>query len=295
MNETVLMESKETTHNKMEWAVTRAAFIRLLTVALLVIGSLLALFPLYFLFVTAFKGQAEFVTNQLGLPQHPVLTSFETAFAGREVPLWFLNSIIVTGLSVGGVTLIGSLAAYAFAKMRFWAKDTLFNGIISLMVVPPVVMIIPIFVLMVNIHLVNSLLSAILVYIGLMLPFSIYLLTSFFQTVSQEIVDAAVVDGCSDFMVYLKIMLPLAKPALATLVIVNSLFVWNELLVALILLQRNELKTLMVGLTAFKSRYNMNVPVTMAGLAIATVPLIILYLAGQKMFIRGLVAGSLKG
>ena len=295
MNESGLMDVKETTSSKVDWGVTRAAFVRLLTIAFLVIGSLLALFPLYFLFVTAFKGQSEFVTNQLWLPLHPVLTSFEKAFKGREIPLWFLNSIIVTGTSVIGVTLVSSLAAYAFARMRFWAKDTLFNGIISLMVVPPVVMIIPIFVLMVNIHLVNSLLSAILVYIGLMLPFSIYLLTSFFQTVPQEIVDAAVVDGCSDFMVYLRIMLPLAKPAISTLVIVNSLFVWNELLVACILLQRNELKTLMVGLTAFKSRYNMDVPVTMAGLAIATVPLIILYLAGQRLFIRGLVAGSLKG
>jgi len=251
------MDEKAADHEKVRWVVVRTVVLRVICVTILAIISLIALFPLFFMFVTAFKGQAEFVVNQLGPPQ-------------------------------------SSLAAYAFARMHFRGRDALLNGIISLMVVPPVVMIIPLFVLMVNIHLVNTRFSVILVYVGILLPFSIYMLTSFFQTVPQEIIDAAIVDGCADFMIYWRIMLPLARPALSTLAIVNALFVWNELLVALILLQRNELKTLMVGLTAFKSRYNMDVPVTMAGLAIATIPLIVLYLVSQRQFIRGLVAGSLK-
>jgi len=295
MSESAMTDRRATTHGKTEWGTVRVLAFRALSVAILAFISLLALFPMFFMLVTAFKGQAEFVNNQLGLPLHPVLSGFERAFKGREIPLWFLNSTVVTAAAVFLVTALSSLAAYAFARMRFPARDTLFNAIISLMVVPPVVMIIPLFVLMVNIHLVNTRVSVILVYVGLMLPFSIYLLTSFFQTVSTEIIDAAVVDGCSDFGIFWRIMLPLAGPALSTLVIVNALFVWNELLVALILLQKNELKTLMVGLTAFKSRYNMDVPVTMAGLAMATIPLVVLYLVGQRQFIRGLVAGSLKG
>jgi ABC-type glycerol-3-phosphate transport system permease component len=255
----------------------------------------LLLFPLYFILVNALKGQAEYVTNQLGLPQQPTLSSFEQALKGREIPLWFFNSVVITVAVVLIVILLGSLAAYAFARMQFRAKELLFTGIISLMVVPPVLMIIPLFVLMVNIHLINTYFSVILVYVGILLPFTIFMLKGFFVTVSHEIIDAAIVDGCSDFMVYWRIMLPLARPALATLVIVNAIYVWNELLIALILLQKNELKTLMVGLTAFKSRYNMNVPVTMAGLAIATVPLIVIYLLSQRQFIRGLVAGSIKG
>ncbi len=235
------------------------------------------------------------MTNQLGPPLHPVLTSFEKAIEGREIPLWFVNSTLLTVGTVLIVTLVSSLAAYAFARMRFRWQHSIFNIIMSLMVVPPVVMIIPLFVLMVRIHLVNTLASVMLVYAGLLLPFSIYMLTGFFKTISSEIVDAAVVDGCSSFMVYWKIMMPLARPALMTLVIVNSLYVWNELLVALVFLQKNELKTLMVGLTAFKSRYNMDVPTAMAGLAIATIPLILLYLVGQRQFIRGLVSGSVKG
>jgi raffinose/stachyose/melibiose transport system permease protein len=268
---------------------------RIIVILILAVMSLTALFPLYFIVVNALKGQAEFVVNQLGIPKQPVLSSIEQAFKGREIPLWFFNSVIITVAVVIIVMLLSSLAAYAFARMHFRAKEFMFTGIISLMVVPPVLMIIPLFVLMVNIHLVNTYLSVILVYVGILLPFSIYMLKGFFVTVSHEIIDAAIVDGCSDFMIYWRIMLPLARPALATLVIVNAIYVWNELLIALILLQKNELKTLMVGLTAFKSRYNMNPPVTMAGLAIATIPLIIVYLLGQRQFIRGLVAGSIKG
>jgi len=288
-------KNKAISTNFKSWSSVKGKFSKTLVFIVLAFISLTALFPLYFLFVTAFKGQREFVLNQLGLPIQPVLTSFERAFQGREIPLWFLNSVILTIAVVIFVILLGSLAAYAFARMQFRAKDVLFNGIISLMVIPPVLMIIPLFVLMVKIHLVNTRISVILVYVGILLPFTIFMLTSFFKTISQEIVDAAVVDGCSDFMIYWKIMLPLARPALATCVIVNAIYVWNELLIALILLQKNELKTLMVGLTAFKSRYNMDVPVTMAGLVIATIPLIIIFLLGQRHFIRGLVAGSLKG
>lgn len=295
MHNNNLKENKDRAINFRVRSVIREKASKIIVTAILTFLSLTALFPLYFLIVTAFKGQPEFVINQLGLPMQPVLSSFEKAFQGREIPLWFLNSTILTTAVVLIVILLGSLAAYAFARMQFSAKNFLFNGIISLMVVPPVLMIIPLFVLMVKIQLVNTRLSVILVYVGILLPFTIYMLTGFFKTISQEIVDAAVVDGCSDIMIYWKIMLPLARPALATCVIVNAIYVWNELLIALILLQKNELKTLMVGLTAFKSRYNMNVPVTMAGLVIATIPLIIVFLLGQRHFIRGLVTGSLKG
>jgi len=295
MSKTAMRIHENTSSSPTIWRKLRDRIQNAFLIVVLTIISLTALFPLYFLLVTAFKGQPEFVVNQLGLPKNPVISSFERAFQGREIPLWFLNSSVVTIAVVIIVVLLGSLAAYAFARMHFRLRDFLFNSIISLMVVPPVLMIIPVFVLMVNINLINTLWSVILVYAGVLMPFTIYMLTGFFRTVSREIIDAAVVDGCSTFLIYWRIMLPLARPALATLMIVNAIYVWNELLIALILLQRNELKTLMVGLTAFKSRYNMDVPVTMAGLAIATIPLIIIYLFSQRQFIRGLVAGSIKG
>ena len=166
------------------WGVIRDKVSRIIVIVILTIMSLTALFPLYFILVNAFKGQAEYVVNQLGLPKQPVLSSFEQAFKGREIPLWFINSAVITIAVVIIVMLLGSLSAYAFARMQFRGKEILFTGIISLMVVPPVLMIIPLFVLMVNIHLVNTYPSVILVYVGILLPFTIYMLKSFFVTVS---------------------------------------------------------------------------------------------------------------
>jgi len=195
---------------------------------------------------------------------------------------------------VGVSLVIACLAAYAFARMDFPAKRSLFNLILSLMVVPPVVMVVPLFVSMVRWGLVNTYPGTILIYVGLLLPFSVYLMTNFFQTIPREIIEAARMDGCSSQGVFWKIMMPLSAPAVITLVVVNALWVWNELLIALVFMQKDELKTLMVGIAAMRSRHYVDIPATMAGLLIATIPIVVLYLFGQKYFIRGLVSGAVK-
>ena len=134
----------------------------------------------------------------------------------------------------------------------------------------------------------------ILIYVGLMLPFSIYLLTNFFRTIPSSLIEAAVVDGASSWSVFRRVVLPLSAAPLMTLAVVNVLWVWNELLIALVFLQDNSKKTLMVGITGFQSRYSLDVPVIMAGLAIATLPILLLYLFGQRFFVRGLAAGAIK-
>jgi len=190
--------------------------------------------------------------------------------------------------------MIACLAAYAFARMEFPGKRTLFNLILSLMVVPPVVMVVPLFVSMVRWGLVNSYVGTTLIYIGLLLPFSIYMMTNFFRTIPWEIIEAARIDGCSSFGVLWRIMMPLSAPALITLIVVNALWVWNELLIALVFMQKDELKTLMVGIAALRSRNYVDIPATMAGLLIATIPIIVVYMFGQRYFIRGLTGGAVK-
>ena len=134
------------------------------------------------------------------------------------------------------------------------------------------------------------------IYAGLTMPFSIYLLTSFFRTLPGELFDAALVDGAGHLRVLRTVVLPLSAPALVTLVVVNSLWVWNELLIALVFLPEDDLKTLMVGLTTvLQGRFSLNVPVLMAGMVLASAPMLLLYFAGQRFFIRGLTAGALKG
>jgi len=261
---------------------------------LLLLFSLLCLFPLYYLFVTAFKTKAEYLTNLFSVPLAPILSNFVTVFRGRRFLLWFANSLILTGGSVAAGLAISLAAAYAFAKMAFRFREQIFGFLLVLMIIPPVVMVIPLFKLMIAMGILNTYVSVIIIYTGLTIPFSIYLLASFFRTVPGAIVDSARIDGCRDIRLLTSIMVPLAAPAIITTVLVNALWVWNELLIAVIFLQRDNLKTLMVGLTIFKSRYNLDIPVTMAGLALATIPMLALYFAGQKYFIRGMVAGAVK-
>jgi len=260
----------------------------------LLIMSAIALTPLYFLVVTSLKSKTDYLFNTWGVPLHPTLSNFSAALADGRLLAWIWNSVVVTVVSVAVCTLISALAAYAFAQMRFPGRDLLLNIFIAMIVIPPVIMIIPLFILMVNVNLVNTYWSAIIIYVGLMIPFSIYLLTNFFRTVPHEILDAGYIDGCSRLRVFVSIILPLSLPALVTLIIVNTLYVWNELLIALTFLQDDSVRTLMAGLTEFKGRFFLNQPLIMTGALIATIPMIVVYVVGQRFFVRGLVAGAVK-
>jgi ABC-type glycerol-3-phosphate transport system permease component len=254
--------------------------------------SIAVLFPLYFMFTNSLKTRDEFIGNQLGLPLSPTVENYLHVVRNSNILLWFKNSIVLTGAAVTICTVVSIAAAYTFATMKFPGRDTLFTLIPPLMVIPPIVMVIPQFVMLLRFGLLNSLLGAIIVYAGLMLPFTIYLLRNFFITIPREIQEAALIDGCTQFDILWRIILPLARPAIVTSMLVNAVWVWNELLIALVFLQREELRTLIVGISAtLQKRFTLNVPILMAGLAIATIPMIFLYAVGQRALVRGLVAG----
>ncbi len=262
--------------------------------ASVILATIISLFPVYFMAVSSFKTKSEYIQNKWGLPSSLFLDNFDTALAGEKFFIRFANSTILTALSVGVSLVIACLAAYAFARMDFPGKDTLFNLVLSLMVVPPVVMVVPLFVSMVRWGLVNTYYGTSIIYIGLLLPFSVYMMTNFFRTIPREIIEASRIDGCSNLGVFWRIMMPLSAPAVITLVVVNALWVWNELLIALIFMQKDSMKTLMVGIAAMRSRNYVDIPATMAGLLIATIPIVIVYLFGQRYFIRGLTGGAVK-
>jgi ABC-type glycerol-3-phosphate transport system permease component len=261
---------------------------------LLIVLTIISLYPLFFMFITAIKSKEEYVFNKFGFPKSIAWNNFIEVFIGKNFGQWFINSIILTVGSVLVSLALAILASYALSRYQFKIRDTILNFIISLMVIPPVIMVVPLFVFMSKVKLINSLPGVILIYTGLTLPFSIYLLTTFFRSIPQAILDSSYIDGCSSFRTLTSIIMPLSKPPIITLIVVNALWVWNELMIALIFLQKDELKTLMVGITVFKSRYNINIPLTMMGLVVVTIPMIALYLFGQKYFVQGLVSGSLK-
>ena len=256
--------------------------------------SIIAAYPVYYMVVTSFKTRIDWLNNQFGLPGKISFDNFVTAATQGRLLIWFRNSMIVTILSIVITTLFAALAAFAVARMRFRGRQLYLNMMISLMVIPPAVLIVPLFGLMVKGNLINTFQGLIFIYVGLLLPFSIYLLVSFFRGLPVELFDAAAIDGCSSFGTLMRIVIPLSAPALVTLVVVNTLWVWNELLIALIFLQSDELKTLMPGISLFKGRFNNNEPLVLTGAFLASLPMILLYLVGQRFFVQGMVAGAVK-
>ena len=260
----------------------------------LLVSAFLALVPTLFMIMTALKSEEEYAIDKMGLPSMPVLENFRAVLVDSPFLSWMENSVILVAGAVLLSTVISCLAAYAIACMEFKGRDTLLALSTSLMAVPPVVMIVPLFVLYTQLGLISTFQGTIVIYAGLITPFSVYLLATFFRTVPKELFEAARIDGAGHFLILRKIVLPLSLPAIMTLVVVNSLYVWNDLLIAIIFLQDDAKRTLMAGISVFQGRYNNQVPLTMAGMVIASAPMLILYIAFQKHFIRGLMAGAIK-
>ena len=260
----------------------------------LLVSAFLALVPTLFMIMTALKSEEEYAIDKMGLPSVPVIENFRAVLADSPFLSWMENSVIMVVGAVLLSTVISCLAAYAIACMEFRGRETLLALSTSLMAVPPVVMIVPLFVLYTQLGLISTYRGTIVIYAGLITPFSVYLLATFFRTVPKELFESARMDGAGHFLILLKIVLPLSLPAIMTLVVVNSLYVWNDLLIAIIFLQDDAKRTLMAGISIFQGRYNNQVPLTMAGMVIASAPMLILYIAFQKHFIRGLMAGAIK-
>lgn len=256
--------------------------------------SINALFPLYYMFITALKTRSEYLVNLWGWPHVPTLSNFSEVLLEHRFLTLMWNSAFITLVSVGVGTIMAGLAAYAFAKMTFRFKKELFTINVALISVPIIVMIVPLFVLATKARLINTYGSVVIIYVGMIIPATIYLLTRFFESIPSELLEAAAIDGCSRFKALRYILLPLSQPALMTAVIINSLWVWNDLLIALIFLQDESKRTLTVGAASFQGRFNIDVPLMMAALTMVTIPLLALYVVAQRYFIRGLVEGSLK-
>lgn len=261
---------------------------------ILVLATLVALAPTVFMIATSLKSQEEYTFNKVGFPHSIVFDHFHAVLFESDFLGWMVNSIILAAGSVALSTVVSCLGAYAIARMQFVGRGPLFSISTSLMAIPPVVMIVPLFVLYSELGLISTYEGAIVIYAGLITPFSVYLLTSFFRTLPREIFESARIDGAGDLLILWKIVIPLSLPALLTLVVVNALYVWNDLLIAIIFLQDDSKRTLMAGISVFQGRYNDQIPLTMAGMVFASAPMVILYIAFQKHYIQGLMAGSVK-
>jgi raffinose/stachyose/melibiose transport system permease protein len=261
---------------------------------LVLLVTLVAIVPLYFMVSTSFKTEVQYAQSQLSFPTSPTLLNYREILGNPMFLTWIRNSFLLTVFSVAiGITL-SALAAYALACMDFPGRQIAFIGFVAMLGAPAVTIAIPLFRVMVETKLINTLQGAVVAYVGLMIPYTTYFLTGFFRRLPRSLFEAAQLDGADHFTMFRKIALPLSRPGVITLAIVNTLWVWNELLIAIIFLQRNDKRTLMAGLTLFQGEFASNVPAVMAGLTIAALPMFVLYVTGVRYFLSGFLAGSEK-
>lgn len=262
--------------------------------AVLLVFTLAVLYPLIAVVLNSLKSQTEFFNNPWLWPKHFVFSNYTYAWKQAHIPRFMLNSLIVAGSTTLLTMIISSLAGYAFARFRFPGRKPMFLLFAILLIVPAPISVIPLYVIVAELHLIDTYWSLILPYVAGGLPLSIYLLRAFFATIPPELTDAALIDGCSPFGAFWRVVLPLSRPGLATVGILSFVNAWNEFFLALIFIHNQSLMTLPLGLQTFVYQYHVEWPYYFAGLAAAMIPIIVVYLALQRQFIRGMTAGAIR-
>jgi ABC-type glycerol-3-phosphate transport system permease component len=254
----------------------------------------LSFYPILVMWFTALRPRNEAMSSPFGLPTSLYLDNITTAWVRGRFGDYFVNSIIITVPSVIGVVALSALAGYGIARFRFRGRMAIFYLILLGLTVPFQSVMIPLYYQLLAMGLLGNYLAVILPSIAFGLPFGVFLMQSFFEDLPNELHEAGRADGCSEFRIFWSIMLPLARPALSTLVVFQFMRSWNEFLMPLLYLQREELRPIPLGLMFFQGAYNRDIGLIAAGVALATIPVILVYLIFQRQFVRGLTAGAVK-
>lgn len=251
--------------------------------------------PFLFMMNTGLKDQFETLTNPIwALPQSPKISNFVEILTGNFF-VYFKNSVLVVTISVFLIILISSMAAYVLSRFKFKLNKYILLLILAGMAVPMHVTLIPIYLLTNKIGIYDSIFALIGPYVAMNIPLSVFILTEFMRAIPKELEEAARIDGCSSKRIFWNVILPLSKPGIATLAIYNSVVLWNEFSFALVLTASQQNRTLPLGIWEYQGQYSSNIPMIMAILTLATLPMILVYLFGQEKMIKGMMAGALKG
>jgi len=273
--------------------VVRVKVKKTILVAMAVVVFVVILFPPMVLFLTSIKTELDALSFPPKWIFQPTLENYKHIFQFSPFMKYLLNSLIVASLNTGAVLILGSLAAYSLARFRFKGADNIAFWILSVRMMPPVAAIIPIYIIMRNLHLLDTPWSLVIIYLTFNLPFAVWLMRSFFREIPREIEESALVDGCSDFSAFRKIALPLAAPGLAATGILTFIFSWNEFLFALIL-TGSKAVTLPVGITGYMKETGINWGYMTAGGVLALIPVIVFTILVQKHLVKGLTMGAMK-
>ena len=263
--------------------------------AVLILVSITCVFPLLWMFSSSLKTQQTIFKNMSLWPGVFHWENYVIAWTRGGFGSYFLNSVFYTVTVVIGLILIASPAAYAFSRQEFKGKNILYSAFLAAMIIPIPGAFVALYILLVKLGLVNTRLGYILPQISIGLSLAIYILKTFFDEIPREIEESAEVDGCSAVGIWWHIALPLAKPAIAVIVIFNALAVWNEYILAMIILQDKAKIPLQRGLMIFQGAHFTEYSLLMAGITISVIPIIAMYFFMQKYIIEGITAGAVKG
>jgi len=255
--------------------------------------SLVMLTPLLWMVMTSIQTPNESQQFPPVLPSGIHWQNYTNALHAVPFGRFFLNSVIVTAACVLGNLVLCSLAGYAFARFRFFGRDLTFVVILATLMVPFQVVMIPTFLIMKDLGLIDSLGALILP--NLVTPFGIFLMRQFFRTLPAELEEAARIDGCSRLGTLVQIVLPLSGPALATLAVITFLYSWNDFLWPLVAIQSEHHMTLQLGLSTFQGAHATDWTLLMAGNVMAVMPMLLLFLLAQRQFVRSIAAAGVKG
>jgi len=264
---------------------------RLLLSGVLSLLALAVLYPLVWMVLGGFKNNAEVFGHPWGLPGALRWGNYVDAW-NQGVVRYLGNSVIVTLASIVLVTLFSAWAAYGLTRLNVPLSQPILLVILGGLMLSPTVAIIPLFRLLQDLHIYDTYWALIILYTAFRIPFTVFLIRAYMLGLPSEVEEAAIIDGATRWQTFWRVILPMCKPILVSAGMLQALFAWNEFVFALVFINHDNLKTLPVGLVAMQSRLLTNWPVMLAGLTIASLPVVILFLVGQRQFIRGLAEGT---
>ncbi|MDR1469158.1 MAG: carbohydrate ABC transporter permease [Spirochaetaceae bacterium] len=253
------------------------------------------LFPLLWMTYSSFKTNQEFAVSVIALPKQIHLENYAHAWKTANIGIYFFNSLFVSIASIIFTVLIGASAAFVLAKFKFRFQKAVSSIFVIGMLIPLQAVLVPLFSLMRGFHLLNTPWSLIMVYTAFGLPLTIFLMESFIASFPDSIMEASIIDGATMGRIFFSIVLPMTRPVIATVAILNFLNNWKEFSFALVFINSEHKKTLPLGLYNFLGAYTTDYAGLMAALVIATVPILIMYLLLQEQVINGMTAGAVKG
>lgn len=267
-----------------KWAVT----------AILVMVAVVALYPLLFTILNSFKTASDYARDPLGFPTNVTLANYFETFVRMDVGRLLLNSIIITGGAMLLTTVSALLLAYVVTKINFPGRELIFLFVISMLVIPSQAIIYPLYETVLDLGFGGTYQGLILALAAFGLPLGTYQLASYFRAIPNELIEAAKMDGAGHLRILFSVLLPVSIPAIAALSILNFVWMWNDLLLPLVIMGGSDNTTLMIGIAMLSGQYDISIPLISAGLIVALLPVLLVYLFFQRQILSGAMAGAVK-